>query len=273
MTNELKNVVDNKMNNPRSELYNQIKALLPEGRKKELLSTLNIKYGSVKYLKEKLEEVKNINFLQVAKPVDLDEEKKMIGVEVNFEWVRKLSLPEEVLNKEPKPLLETATSDEKRNYKRRYNYWIKNVVYVWLRNQPKRYGKRLLKGTERQVELEPIPIKQETYRFAVNEGRLEATLEAFKKKFIKYIGSSQYCLILQFNYKKTEDIINRSFMDVELKIQIMKKKNLIYFLLVIYKRCLYIIYDTPHRLITLTHLIGFQETILILLVRNLTLIM
>ena len=43
MKTELKNVVDNKMNNPRSELYNEIKALLPEGRKKELLSTLNIK--------------------------------------------------------------------------------------------------------------------------------------------------------------------------------------------------------------------------------------
>ena len=217
MTIKLKNVVDNKMNNPRSELYNEIKALLPEGRKKELLSTLNIKYGSVKYLKEKLEEVKNINFSKVEKPVNLDEKKKIIGIEVNFEWVRKASLPEEVLNKEPEPILETASSLEKRNYKRRYNYWIKNVVYVWLRNQPKRYGKRLLKGIEREIELEPIPIKQETYRFAVNEGRLEATLEAFKKKFIDYIGSPEYCLILQFDYKKTEDIINRSFMDVKLR--------------------------------------------------------
>jgi len=216
MQSEKKNVVDNKMNNPRSELYNEIKALLPEGRKKELLTTLKIKYGSIKYLKEKLEEVKKINFSKVAKPVDFDKKKKLVGVEVEIDWLRKQSLPDEVLNKEPEPLSENATSDEIKNYNRRYNYWIKNVIYTWLRNQPVRYGEKMLKTGTRQILQSLTPI-QETYRFAINEGKIDATLKAFRKKFLDKHNGAEYTIILRYEYKKTEDIISRSFMDVELK--------------------------------------------------------
>jgi hypothetical protein len=207
---------------PRSELLKQIKALLPQGRKGELIKALNIKYGSVAELKVKLEEVKKINFNEVEKPVKepvnieiLDEIKKIVGIEVELDWVRKKSLPDEILDKEPEPILSTASSLEKKNYNRRYNYWLKNVVINWLENQPIRYGKKLLSGKERI--LEPLPINNETYRFGVNEGNLTATLEAFKKKFINRYNGENYCLIIKFKYSKTEDIINRSFKDVPLK--------------------------------------------------------
>jgi GTPase SAR1 family protein len=201
------------MANLRKQIYDSIINLLPQGRKNELKKTLNITYAGIEALKQKKIEVENALRVPQEIPVDLslDTSKKMFGVEVYIEYIKKDLLPDTLLNKEPEPILPTASSLAKRNYNRRYNYWIKSVK-EFLRNQPVRYGKTLLSGARRI--LPPIPIEERTFRFSVNRGKINKSVEAFKESFIEDKGGEVYCLIITFIKTETDQILNRSFMDV-----------------------------------------------------------
>jgi hypothetical protein len=182
------------MTNLRKQLYDSIINLLPKGRKTELKKTFNIKYTGIEALKQKKIEVENILSNQEEKSIpvnlNLDTSKKMFGVEVNLEYINKSELPNNILNKEPEKLNNTATSNEIKNFNRRYNRWLESVK-KFLANQPIRYNK---KGKV----IPPIKIEERTFRFSVNRGKINKTLDALKEKFIKEKGGKNYCLIITF---------------------------------------------------------------------------
>lgn len=199
------------MVNTRKELYDSIIDLLPKGRKIELKKALNIKYTSIEALKQKKIEVANILSKDKVKDIpinlNLDTSKKMFGVEIYIEYIKKELLPDNLLGNEPR--FSNLTSNEKRNYIRRYNRWLLSVKN-FLAKQPVRYNKN-------GKILPPIKIEEKTFRFSVNRGKINKSVEALKQKFIEEKGGEQYCLIITFKKTETNKILNKSFMDVSLK--------------------------------------------------------